>query len=81
MFATDLDVQAIDKARRVVYPEGIANHVRPDRLQRFFIREDSHYNVKSELRDCLTFATHIDTEVSLCAKAKGVPVPRPCRNG
>ena len=30
----------------------------PERLKSFFVREDSHYRVKSELRDCITFATH-----------------------
>ena len=29
-----------------------------ERLKSFFAREDSHYRVKSELRDCITFATH-----------------------
>ena len=58
MFATDIDGDAIEKARHGLYPEGIANHVSPERLKSFFVREDSHYRVKSELRDCITFATH-----------------------
>jgi Methylase of chemotaxis methyl-accepting proteins len=58
MFATDIDGEAIDKARHGLYPEGIANQISPERLKSFFVKEDSHYRVKSELRDCVTFATH-----------------------
>jgi two-component system, chemotaxis family, CheB/CheR fusion protein len=58
IFATDIDADAIDKARHGIYPEGIANQVSPERLRQFFMREDSHYRVRSELRDCITFATH-----------------------
>ena len=58
MFATDIDADAIDTARHGLYPEGIANYVSPERLDTFFVREDSHYRVKSELRDCITFAKH-----------------------
>ena len=58
MFATDIDREAIDKARHGLYPEGIANQLSPERLQSFFVKEDSHYRVKSELRECVTFATH-----------------------
>jgi two-component system CheB/CheR fusion protein len=58
MFATDIDGEAIDKARHGLYPEGIVNQMSPERLKSFFVKEDSHYRVKSELRDCITFATH-----------------------
>jgi two-component system CheB/CheR fusion protein len=58
MFATDIDGEAIDKARHGLYPEGIANQISPERLKLFFVKEDSHYRVKSELPDCVTFATH-----------------------
>ena len=58
MFATDIDGAAIDKARHGLYPEGIVNHMSPVRMKSFFVKEDSHYRVKSELRDCITFATH-----------------------
>ncbi|MGH7182687.1 MAG: CheR family methyltransferase [Nitrospiraceae bacterium] len=58
VFATDIDSDAIDKARHGLYSEGIANQVSAERLNAFFVREDSHYRVKSELREGLTFATH-----------------------
>ncbi len=58
VFATDLDVESIDKARQGLYPEGIGNDVSPERLERFFVKEDSRYRVKKELRDHIIFAPH-----------------------
>jgi two-component system CheB/CheR fusion protein len=57
IFATDLDRDAIDKARRGVYPAGIAADVSPERLQRFFAREGNGYRVGREIRGMVTFAT------------------------
>jgi two-component system CheB/CheR fusion protein len=57
IFATDLDRDAIDKARQGVYPANIAADVSPERLKRFFVKEDSHYRVGKEIREMVTFAT------------------------
>ena len=57
IFATDLDRDAIDKARQGVYPANIAADVSAERLQRFFIREDSGYRIGKEIREMVTFAT------------------------
>jgi len=58
IFGTDLDEQAIDSARRGLYPVGIANDVTPERLQRFFANEDHSFRVKKEIRDVVIFAPH-----------------------
>ena len=58
IFATDLDAQAIDIARRGLYPEGIAADVTPERLQRYFSHEAAAYRISQELRDMVIFATH-----------------------
>jgi two-component system CheB/CheR fusion protein len=58
IFASDLDSRAIDQARAGLYPSGIAGDLTPGRLQRFFIKEDSHYRIKKEIRDLVVFATH-----------------------
>ena len=58
IFATDLDAQAIDIARRGLYPEGIAADVTPERLQRYFTHEAAAYRISQELRDMVIFATH-----------------------
>jgi two-component system CheB/CheR fusion protein len=57
VFATDLSQDAIDKARRAVYPATIAEHMSPERLQRFFIKDGSGYRICREIRDMVTFAT------------------------
>src|SRR5262245_28453505 len=57
IFATDLDALALETARRGLYPVGIAEHVSPERLQRFFVQQDHTYQVKPELRALCLFAT------------------------
>ncbi len=58
IFASDLDSRAIETARAGLYPVGIAGDLTPERLQRFFTKEDSRYRVKKEIRDLVVFATH-----------------------
>ena len=58
IFASDLDSRAIETARTGLYPVGIAGDLTPERLQRFFTKEDSRYRVKKEIRDLVVFATH-----------------------
>lgn len=57
IFATDLDPDAIDKARQGLYPVNIAADVTPARLQRFFVQEDNGYRIGKEIREMVTFAT------------------------
>jgi two-component system, chemotaxis family, CheB/CheR fusion protein len=57
IFGTDLDNKAIETARAGFYPEGIVRDVRPQRLERFFIKEDGGYRVKKEIREMVIFAT------------------------
>ncbi len=57
IFATDLDGHAINFARAGFYPDGIARDVRPERLARFFIKEESGYRVRKEIREMVVFAT------------------------
>lgn len=56
IFATDLDAQAIECARTGVYPLGIAHHVTPERLERFFTHDESTFRIKKEIREMLVFA-------------------------
>ena len=56
MFATDIDKDAIDKARQGTFSAGIAADVSPERLARFFVREDEGYRIKKEVRDLVVFA-------------------------
>ena len=56
IFATDLDKEAIDKARAGVYPANIAADVSEARLNRFFVRDESGYSVSKEIREMVIFA-------------------------
>jgi two-component system CheB/CheR fusion protein len=56
IFATDVDVQAIELARLGRYPAGISADVTPRRLKDYFVKEDTHYRVKKEIREAVVFA-------------------------
>jgi len=58
IFATDLDDGALATAREGIYPRSIEADVSEERLQRFFIEEDSHYRVKQTIREMVLFASH-----------------------
>jgi two-component system CheB/CheR fusion protein len=58
VFASDIDENALGRAREGVYPEAIAADVSPERLKRFFDREGQYYRVKRELRELVLFAPH-----------------------
>jgi two-component system CheB/CheR fusion protein len=56
VFATDLDKDAINKARQGVYPANIAADVSPERLKRFFTKVEPGYRVGTEIREMVVFA-------------------------
>jgi two-component system CheB/CheR fusion protein len=56
IFATDLDRDAIDKAREAVYSENIAADVSPERLRKYFVKVDRGYQVAKPIRDMVIFA-------------------------
>ncbi|MGK2905970.1 MAG: chemotaxis protein CheB [Desulfuromonadales bacterium] len=56
IFATDLDADAIEKARRGIYPATITADVSPERLKRFFVKEDNSYRIDKNVREMVTFA-------------------------
>ena len=58
IFATDLDRDAIDKARQGVFLENISADVSPEQLRRFFTKEDHGYRVRAEIRETVIFSPH-----------------------
>lgn len=56
IFATDLNAAAIAVARTGMYPLGIEADVTPERLKRFFRKEETGYCVSKAVRDCCVFA-------------------------
>jgi len=56
VFATDLDKDAIDKARQGIYPENISADVAPQQMSRFFTKDEHGCRVTAEIRGMVTFA-------------------------
>ena len=50
IFATDLDNEAIEIARRGIFPENISENVSPERLKRFFLKTDDGYFINTEIQ-------------------------------
>lgn len=58
IFASDIDEAAIAHAREGLYTTSDLADVSPERLRRFFNREDGRYRVRRELRERVLFANH-----------------------
>ncbi|MDO9424431.1 MAG: chemotaxis protein CheB [Methylobacter sp.] len=56
LYSTDIAEDTITTARAGYYPLNIAQDVTPERLRRFFIKEDGGYRVKKEIREMVVFA-------------------------
>lgn len=56
IFATDIDADAIEKARVGEYPESIAADISPERLKRCFVKKDRLYKIKQEIREMVVYA-------------------------
>jgi two-component system CheB/CheR fusion protein len=58
IFATDLDVDAIDKARNGFFTSNIVADVSPERISKFFTVEPDGYRISAAIRELLIFAPH-----------------------
>ena len=56
IFATDLDNDAVELARKGVFPLNITADVSPERLSRFFTAEADGYRVNTVIREMVVFA-------------------------
>jgi two-component system CheB/CheR fusion protein len=56
VFATDLDQDAIEHARRGVYPAAIAADVSPERLARFFVADANNFRIGKAIREMVILA-------------------------
>jgi len=56
IYATDLDDDAIAVARGGSYPPNVAQDITPERLRRFFVKDDAGYKVKKDIREMVVFA-------------------------
>lgn len=58
IFASDIDKEAIEFARNGVYSEAMLADVAPERVSRYFVKQDNSYQVKKEIREMVVFAHH-----------------------
>jgi len=56
IFATDLDIDAIEKARKGIFSLNIVADVSPERLAKFFTIQDDGYRVNADIREMVVFA-------------------------
>jgi two-component system CheB/CheR fusion protein len=56
IFATDLDHDAINKARKGFFPSNITAEVSPDRIRNFFTKEADGFRVNNTIREMIVFA-------------------------
>ena len=58
IFATDVDSKAIEQAGKGIFSENIIDDVTPDRLAKFFIKQNDQYQISKEIRRMIVFAPH-----------------------
>ena len=56
IFATDLDTDAIEKARKGYFSKNIAADISPERLSRYFTLEPDGYRISTAIREMVVFA-------------------------
>ncbi len=57
IFATDLDADSIELARKGIFSKNISTDVSPERLSRFFTADGEHYRVNNPIREMVVFAS------------------------
>jgi two-component system CheB/CheR fusion protein len=58
IFASDIDSDAIDIARKGLFADNIVADVAPKRLSRFFTKTEDAYRINTEIREMIVFAQH-----------------------
>lgn len=56
IFATDIDSDAIERARTGFFSPNIAADVSPERLSHFYVKEDDGFRVNTAIREMVVFA-------------------------
>jgi two-component system, chemotaxis family, CheB/CheR fusion protein len=58
IFATDIDKDAVGRARQGIYPANIAADISRERLESFFLKEDNRFQINKKIREMVVFAPH-----------------------
>ena len=57
IYGTDLDRDAVDRARRGVFPANVMADVSAERIAQFFVEDAGGFRVRKEIREMAVFAT------------------------
>lgn len=58
LFATDLNVACIQKARTGLFSQNAVQHLSRERLRRFFVQTDTGFQIAKSIREACVFAVH-----------------------
>jgi two-component system, chemotaxis family, CheB/CheR fusion protein len=58
IFATDIDSDAIEKARKGFFNQNIIADVSPERLSTYFNKEETGFRINTSIREMIVFAPH-----------------------
>ena len=58
IFGTDVSELAVNKARHGIYREDATGNLSPQRLQRFFVRNENVYQISRQIREMCIFSRH-----------------------
>jgi two-component system CheB/CheR fusion protein len=58
VYATDLDVDALNRARAAIYTEKEVANIGPDLLNKYFESKDKTFTFHKEMRRCIVFGRH-----------------------
>lgn len=58
IFATDIDSDAIEKARKGFFSQNIIADVSPERINTFFNKEETGFRINTSIREMVVFAPH-----------------------
>ncbi len=58
IFATDVDPQSLDTASKGIYQKNIEKDLPPHILKKYFVKDEDHYRISSDIRKMVVFAKH-----------------------
>ena len=58
VFATDIDEEAVNFARRGIYPPSALDGLSEEQIRRYFVEEYGSYQVKKQIRGMIVFGEH-----------------------
>ena len=58
IFGTDIDIDAVTVARSGTYPSTIAEDISSERLNKYFVKKDNVFTIRTDIREMAVFAPH-----------------------